>query len=61
MTYTEHQEVAQIELTCDEVRKENEELRAHISFLRHSLGEIYKLNSLGKTKKLADLVWDLRK
>jgi hypothetical protein len=40
MTYTEHQEFAQIEKTCDEIRKENEDLRFEILGYRHQLQEI---------------------
>ena len=57
MTYTEHEQFAAVEQTCDE----NAELRQYIAELRHGLGEVYKLNSLGKTKRLADLLWELRK
>ena len=61
MTYTEHEQFAAVEQTCDEIRKENAELRQYIAELRHGLGEVYKLNSLGKTKRLADLICELRK
>jgi len=56
MTYTEHQQVAQIEQTCDEVRKENEQLKTDILFLIHDMETILRLNSLGKTKEIADLI-----
>lgn len=53
MTYTEHQEFSQIEKTCDEVRKENEDLRFEILGYRHQLEEIIYLNSMGKTREIA--------
>jgi hypothetical protein len=53
MTYTEHQEFSQIEKTCDEVRKENEDLCFEILGYRHQLQEIIRLNSLGKTREIA--------
>ena len=56
MTYTEHQEFAQIEKTCEEVRKENEDLRFEILGYRHQLQEILTLNSHGKTKQIADRI-----
>jgi hypothetical protein len=56
MTYTEHEQFAQIEKTCDEVRKENDDLRFEILGYRYQLGELLKLNSLGKTKQIADRI-----
>jgi hypothetical protein len=56
MTYTEHQEFSQIEKTCEEVRKENEDLRFEILGYRHQLEEILTLNSMGKTKLIADRI-----
>jgi hypothetical protein len=53
MTYTEHQEFSQIEKTCDEIRKENEDLRFEIIGYRHQLEEIIYLNSRGKTREIA--------
>lgn len=53
MTYTEHQEFSQIEKTCDEIRKENEDLRFEILGYRHQLEEIIYLNSRGKTREIA--------
>jgi prefoldin subunit 5 len=56
MTTAEIHEMDQLEQTCEEVRRDNEMLRAHIAELRHTLGEIYKANCLGKTKKIADMI-----
>jgi hypothetical protein len=53
MTYTEHQEFSQIEKTCEEIRKENEDLRFEILGYRHQLEEIIYLNSMGKTREIA--------
>lgn len=61
MTYTEHQEFAQIEKTCDEIRKENEDLRLEILGYRHQLEEILTLNSRGKTKLIADRIYAILK
>ena len=55
MTIAEHQEFAQIERTCDEVRKDNIDLQAEIHSLHKDLCQIIVLNSLGKTKEIADL------
>ena len=55
MTISEHQEFAQIERTCDEVRKDNIDLQAEIHSLHKDLCKILVLNSLGKTKEIADL------
>jgi hypothetical protein len=57
MTYAEHDQFAAIEKTCDEVRAENSELHALIAEMRHTLGEVYKANSLGKTKRIADIIY----
>jgi len=56
MTIAEHQEFAQIERTCDEVRKDNIDLQAEIHSLHKDLCKILVLNSLGKTKEIADLI-----
>jgi hypothetical protein len=56
MTYTEHQEFAQIEKTCDEIRKENEDLRMEINSYIMLMDEILTLNSHGKTKQIADRI-----
>jgi len=56
MTYTEHQEFAQIERTCDEIRKDNIELRYEIQSLHKDLCQIATMNTLGKTKQIADLI-----
>jgi hypothetical protein len=56
MTYTEHEEFAAIEKTCDEIRQENVELLSTIMLLRHHLDVIVRLNTLGKTKEIADLI-----
>jgi hypothetical protein len=61
MTYTEHEQFAQIEKTCDEIRKENEDLRFEILGYRYQLGELMKLNSLGKTKEIADRIQSILK
>lgn len=53
MTYTEHNEFAQIEKTCEEIRKENEDLRFEILGYRNQLQEIIHLNSRGKTREIA--------
>jgi hypothetical protein len=53
MTYTEHQEFSQIEKTCEEVRKENLDLRFEILGYRLQLQELIRLNSLGKTREIA--------
>jgi len=56
MTYTQLAEFAAIEKTCEEVRKENEDLRFEILGYRHQLEEILTLNTLGKTKQIADRI-----
>lgn len=56
MTTAEIYEMEKLDQTCEEVRRDNEILRAHIAELRHTMGEIYKMNCLGKTKKIADLI-----
>jgi hypothetical protein len=61
MTYQEQEVIAQIEQTCDEVRNENAELKSHIAMLMHELEEIYKMNCLGKTLKIAQTIDRLRK
>jgi hypothetical protein len=55
MTIAEHHEFAQIERTCDEVRKDNLDLQAEIQSLHRDLCQILVLNTLGKTKAIADL------
>ena len=55
MTYAEHQEFAQIERTCDEIRKDNIELRYEIQSLHKDLCHILTLNTLGITRQIADL------
>jgi len=55
MTIAEHYEFAQIERTCDEIRKDNIDLQAEIHSLHKDLCKILVLNSLGKTKEIADL------
>jgi cell division protein FtsB len=54
MTYIEHEEFAQIEKTCDEVRQENQQLSDYIALLHQEFREIINLNSRGKTKLIAD-------
>ena len=56
MTTAEIYEMEKLDQTCEEIRRDNEMLRAHIAELRHVLGECYKANCLGKTKKIADLI-----
>ena len=56
MTYTEHQEFAQIERTCDEIRKDNINLQAEIHALHQDLCQILTLSTLGKTREIADLI-----
>lgn len=56
MTIAEHHEFAQIERTCDEVRKDNIDLQAEIHALHKDLCQILTLNSLGKTKEIADFI-----
>jgi hypothetical protein len=55
MTIAEHHEFAQIERTCDEIRKDNIDLQAEIQSLHRDLCQILTLNTLGKTKDIADL------
>jgi predicted RNase H-like nuclease (RuvC/YqgF family) len=59
----EHHEFDKIERTCDEIRRDNIALQDEIialqdeiQSLRHDLCRILNLNSLGKTKDIADLV-----
>lgn len=56
MTYTEHHEFAQIERTCDEIRKDNINLQNDILALHQDLSQIATLNTLGKTKQIADII-----
>ena len=56
MTTAEIYEMEKIEQTCDEVRRMNAELVDEIAQLRFALGEVYKANCLGKTKKIADII-----
>ena len=56
MTFIEHEEFAAIEQTCDEIRKENEDLRFEILGYRHQLQEIYLMNSRGKTREIAERI-----
>jgi hypothetical protein len=55
MTIAEHHEFAEIERTCDEIRKDNIDLQAEIQSLHRDLCQILTLNTLGKTKDIADL------
>ena len=57
MTYADHEQFAAIEKTCDEIRAENAELHAVIAEMRQTLEQVYKANSLGKTKRIADLIY----
>jgi hypothetical protein len=61
MTTQQLEELTDLDQTCAEVRQENAELRTLIAEMRHTLGEVYKANSLGKTKKIADLIYPLFK
>ncbi len=56
MTTSEIHEMEKVEQTCDEVRAHNAELVQTIADLHNTLGEIYKANCLGKTKKIADII-----
>jgi hypothetical protein len=61
MTYTQLQEFAQIEKTCDEIRQENIALRMEVALYIQTLNELMKLNSLGKTKQIADRIQSILK
>ena len=56
MTTDEIHQMDTLEQTCDEVRRMNADLIQTIAELHHTLGEIYKYNCLGKTKKIADTI-----
>jgi hypothetical protein len=56
MTYTQLQEFGQIEKTCDEIRQENIVLRMEVALYIQTLNELMTLNSLGKTKLIADRI-----
>jgi len=56
MTTTEHQEFAAIERTCDEIRKDIIDLQSEIVALHQDMCRILVMNSLGKTKEIADLI-----
>lgn len=55
MTYIEHEAFAQVERTCDEIRKDNINLQAEIHALHKDLCQILTLNTLGKTREISDL------
>jgi hypothetical protein len=55
MTYIEHEAFAQVERTCDEIRKDNINLQAEIHALHKDLCQILTLNTLGKTREIADI------
>jgi prefoldin subunit 5 len=57
MTIQQIEEMADLDRTCAEVRAENAELRATIAEMRHTLELVYKANSYGKSKKIADLIY----
>lgn len=57
MTTQQIEEMTSLDQTCAEVRAENVELRQTIAEMRHTLELIYKANTLGKTTKIADLVY----
>jgi hypothetical protein len=56
MTIAEHEAFAQVERTCDEIRKDNINLRNDIFSLHQDLSQIATLNTLGKTKQIADII-----
>jgi len=55
MTYIEHEAFAQVERTCDEIRKDNINLQAEIHALHKDLCQILTLNTLGKTREISDI------
>jgi hypothetical protein len=57
MTTQQLEEMTALDQTCAEVRAENAELRQTIAEMRHTLDLVYRANSLGKTKKIADLIY----
>jgi predicted N-formylglutamate amidohydrolase len=56
MTYTEHEAFDKVERTCDEIRKDNINLQNDIFALHQDLSQIATLNTLGKTKQIADII-----
>lgn len=56
MTYTEHEAFDQVERTCDEIRKDNINLQNDIFALHQDISQIATLNTLGKTKQIADII-----
>jgi hypothetical protein len=57
MTTQQLEELTDLDQTCAEVRQENAELRTLIAEMRHTLEAVYKANSYGKTKRIADLIY----
>jgi hypothetical protein len=56
MTYAEHEAFDKVERTCDEIRKDNINLQNDIFALHQDLSQIATLNTLGKTKQIADII-----
>ena len=56
MTYHEHQQFEAVEKTCSEIRDENVKLCDYIAELHNELRELKYLNTLGKTKLIADRI-----
>jgi prefoldin subunit 5 len=57
MTTQQLEEMTSLDQTCAEIRQENAELRQTIAEMRNTLELIYKANSLGKTTKIADMIY----
>ena len=56
MTYAEQEEVSIIERTCDEMRKDNIDLKSEIHAMHKDLCKILTLNTLGKTTEIANII-----
>ena len=54
---TQPEDMTALEQTCAEVHAENAELRKTIAEMRHTMELCYKANCLGKTKRIADLIY----
>lgn len=57
MTTEQIEELTDLDQTCAEIRADNAELRQTIAELRNTLEAVYKANCLGKTKRIADMVY----
>jgi prefoldin subunit 5 len=57
MTTQQIEEMTALDQTCAEVRAENVELRQTIAEMRNTMELVYRANSLGKTKKIADMIY----